>query len=127
MESRYIQVPCGVVNNRVKEKKIHLNLPPNYKKHVLFDQLPDSAHLENPTIRDVINNGINDKETLQKYLLATGILESSMQDSLDMIVSDDGKLSDAAVCRQLDLKIPSVMKKPNPVDYVFKGNAKFDA
>ena len=126
MESRYIQLPYGIVNNRIKEKKIHLNLPPNYKNQVLFDLLPYSAHLENPTIPDVVNNGIKDKETLQKSLLATGILKSSIQDSLNMIVSDDRKLSDAAVHRQLDLKIPSVMKKPNPVDYVFKAIAKFD-
>ena len=126
MESRYIQLPYGVVNNRVKEKKIHLNLPPNYEKHVLFGQLRYLAHLENPSIWDVVNNGINNKETLQKYLLTTGILESSIQCSLDMIVHDDGKLNDVAVCRQLDLKIPSVMEKPNPVDYVFKDIAKFD-
>ena len=43
-----------------------------------------------------------------------------------MIVNDDGKLSDATVCRQLDLKIPGVMKKSNTVDYVFKDIAKFD-
>ena len=49
MELRYIQLPCGVVNNRVKEKKIHLNLLQNNKKHVLFDQLSHSVHLENPT------------------------------------------------------------------------------
>ena len=75
---------------------------------------------------ELTNNGINNKETLQKYLLTAGILESSIQDSLDMIVRDDGKLSDVAVRRKLDLKIPSVMKKPNPVDYVFKDIAKLD-
>ena len=112
--------------NRVKENKIHLNLPPNYKKCVFFDQLPYSAHLKNPTIQGVVNNGINNKKTFQKYLLATSILESFIQDSLDKIVSDDGKLSDAAVHRQLDLKIPSVMKKTKPINYVFKDIAKFD-
>ena len=52
----------------------------------MFDAWPYSAHLENPTVQDIVNNGINDEETLQKYLLATGILESPIQDSLDMIV-----------------------------------------
>ena len=75
---------------------------------------------------ELTNNEINKKETLQKYLLTASILESSIQDSLDMIVRDDGKLSDVAVRRKLDLKIPSVMKKPNPVDYVFKDIAKLD-
>ena len=92
----------------------------------MFDHLPYSTHLENPTIPDVVNNKINDKETLQKHLLATGVLESSIQDSLDMIVVDDGKLSNVAVCRELDLKMPNVMKKPNPVEYIFKDIAKFN-
>ena len=56
MESRYNQLPYGVVDNRVKEKKTHLNLPPNYRKNILFDQLLYSTHLENPTIRDAVNN-----------------------------------------------------------------------
>ena len=99
MVSRHIQLPYGVVNNGIKEKKTPLNMPSNYKKHVLFDQLRYSAHLENPTIWDVVNNGINIKETFQKYLLATGFLKSSIQDSLDVIVADDGKLSKAALCR----------------------------
>ena len=44
-----------------------------------------------------------------------------------MIVGDDGKLSDVAVHWQIDLKIPSMMKKPNSVGYVFKDIAKFAA
>ena len=92
----------------------------------MFDQLPYSTYLENPTIRDVFNNGINDKETLQKYLLGTGILESCIQDSLDITADDDGKLSNAAVRREFDLKIPNVMKKLNPVEYIFKDISKFD-
>ena len=92
----------------------------------MFDQLPYSTYLENSTIRDVFNNGINDKETLQKYLLGTGILESCIQDSLDIIADDDGKLSNAAVRREFDLKIPNVMKKLNPVEYIFKDISKFD-
>ena len=36
MESRHNQSPYGAVNSRVKEKKIHLNLPPNYKNHIFL-------------------------------------------------------------------------------------------
>ena len=67
-----------------------MNLPPNYKKHILFHELPYSAHLENPTIPHVVTNVISDKETLQKNLLETGILERCIQDSLDVIVDNDG-------------------------------------
>ena len=43
-----------------------------------------------------------------------------------MIISSDGKLSDAVVKRQLDTKFSYVMRKPNPTDAVFKDKAKFD-
>ena len=42
-----------------------------------------------------------------------------------MIVIDGG-FNNAAVRTELDLKYPSIMKKPNPIDVVFKGKAKFD-
>ena len=77
----------------------------------MFDQLPYVAHLENPAFVDVVKNGIVDDLSLQKYLLATGPLKDNIQDSLDIIVSDDGKLSDAAVRRQLETKFPSEIKQ----------------
>ena len=43
-----------------------------------------------------------------------------------MTVSSDGKLTDAAVRRKLDSKFPSVMRKPDPINAVFKDRAKFD-
>ena len=42
-----------------------------------------------------------------------------------MIVTDGG-FNDASVRRVLDAKYPSIMKKPNPIDVVFKDKAKFD-
>ena len=45
---------------------------------------------------------------------------------MDIIADDDGKLSNAAVRRELDLKIPNLMKKLNPVEYIFKDISKFD-
>ena len=66
-----------------------------------------------------------DNLELQKYLLATGLLQDRVQRSLDMIVTDGG-FNDATVRRELDLKYPSIMKKPNPIDVVFKDKAKFD-
>ena len=61
MESRYVQLTYGVVKDESKEKTNQLNLPPNYKKHILFDKLPYYIQLENPTLNDVIKNGVNDK------------------------------------------------------------------
>ena len=67
-----------------------------------------------------------DDLSLQKYLSATGILKDSIQDNLDMIISSYGKLGNAEVRRQLNTKFPPVIRKPNPVDAVFKDKAKFD-
>ena len=66
-----------------------------------------------------------DNLELQKYLLATGLLQDSIQQSLDMIVTDGG-FNNAEVRRELDLKYPTIMNKRNPVDVVFKDKAKFD-
>ena len=74
MLDKSIQLPFGVVRDKTKEKLIKLNLPPNYRKDVLFDQLPYLGNLENPAIKDVIKDGIVDNLSLQKYLLATGLL-----------------------------------------------------
>ena len=133
---------------RVSKKSIKLSLPPNFGKNGLFDQLPYLAHLRNPVIVDVIKIGIMDNLSLQKYLLVTGLLKDSIQGSLDinmirtllptlvggmiitysldMIVSSDRKLIYAVVRTQLDTKFASAMRKPNPIDAVFKGKVKFD-
>ena len=92
---------------------------------MLFDQLPYLGHLENPAIVDVVKNNIVEILSLQKYLLATGLLKGSIQDSLHMTVSSDGKLRDTAVRRQLDTKFLSAMRKPNPINVAFKDKAKF--
>ena len=100
-------MPFVVVIDKIKEKLIKLNLLPNYRKDVLFDQLLYLGHPEN----------------LQKYVLATGILKDSIEDSLDMIVTVE-KFNSASFKRALDTKYLSVMKKSNLI--VFKDKAKFD-
>ena len=102
-----------------------LNLPPNFRKDVLFDHTLYLRHLENPAIKDVIKDGIVDNVNLQKYLLATGLLEYSIQDSFNMIVTA-GKFNNASVRRVLDTKYLSVMKRSNPIDVVLKDKTKFD-
>ena len=64
MSGKSIQLPFGVVRDKSKEKLIKLNLPPNYRKDVLFDQLPFLDHLENASIKDVIKDGIVDNLSL---------------------------------------------------------------
>ena len=44
---------------------------------------------------------------------------------LDMTVTDGG-FNDASIRRELDLKYPSIMKKTNLIDVVFKEKAKSD-
>ena len=55
--------------------------------------------------------------------MATGLLKDSIQDSLDVIVTD-GKFNNATVRKALHTKYLSAMKKSNPIDVVFKDNAK---
>ena len=125
MSGKSIQLPFGVVRDKSKEKLVKLNLPLNYRKDFLLDQLPYFGHLENPAIKDVTKDGIGNNLSLQRYLLATGRLKDSIQDSLDMVVTDE-KFDYISVRRAFDTKYPSVMKKSNLMIVVFKDKAKFD-
>ena len=75
MSGKSIQLPFGVVIDKSKGKLVKLNLPPNRRKDVLFDHISYLHHLENLSIKDVIKDGIADDLSLQKYLLAAGILK----------------------------------------------------
>ena len=83
----YIQLPYGYVENK-NDEKINLNLPRNFKKELLFDELPFVAKLNNLAIENVINGKENDDISIQKFLLATGLLEDTIQNNLDMIVTN---------------------------------------
>ena len=104
---------------------LHFYLPLSYKRDILFEQFPYLSHVKNPTLNKIVKNGIVDNVELQKYLLATGLLQDSIQQSLDMVVTD-GFFNNAAVRRELDQKYPTLMKKPNPVNVFFKDKAHFD-
>ena len=81
--------------------------------------------LDNPEIENVINGNNADDLSVQKFLLATDLLQDRVQESLNMIVTD-GNFNNASIRRALDTNYPSVMKKPNLIDFVFKDKAKFD-
>ena len=85
MSGKYIHLPFGIVRDKSNEKDIKLNLPPYFRKDLLFNQLPYMAYLDNPEILDVVKKVIADNLSLQKYFLVTGLLKDSIQDSLDMM------------------------------------------
>ena len=125
MSGKSIQVTFGVVRYISKEKSIKLKLPSNYRNDVLFHHLPYLGHLENPAIKDVVTDSVVDNIALQEFFLVTGVLKDSIQNSLDMIVTD-GKFNNAGIRKALDTKYPTIMKRPNPIDVLFRDKAKFD-
>ena len=120
----YIQLPYGYVENE-NDEKINLNLPKNFKKELLFDELPFVAQLNNPAIENVIKGKENDDISIQKCLLATGLLGDTIQNNLDMIVTDSD-FNNAGIRRVLDQKYPTIMGKPTSKNFMFKDKAKFD-
>ena len=65
---------------------------------------------------------------MQKYLLATGDLNGSIHENLDLVVTG-GHLNDAAVWQKSDLSPQTdfFKKNLNPLDAIFKNIAKFNA
>ena len=117
MEGKVIQLPYGAISGKNDPgNELQFNFLPNFRKDILFEKLPYLTQSK--------KLGAVDNLELQKYLLATGLLQDSSQQSLDMIVTDGG-FNDAAIRRESDLKYPSIMKIPNPIDVVLKDKAKF--
>ena len=67
---------------------------------MLFEKQSYVAHLENPAINDVVKGGKIDSLALQKFLLATDLLQDSIQENLGMIVTDGG-FNNASIRRAL--------------------------
>ena len=88
MESGSIQLPYGFVRDKNPGGELHFDLHQNFKKELLFKKQPYVAHLENPAINNVVIGGKVDSLALQKFLLATDLLQDSIQENLDMIVTD---------------------------------------
>ena len=55
-----------------------------------------------------------------------GLMQDTIQENLN-IITTDGRFNEASIRKASDTKYPSVMKKSNPIDVVFKDKAKFDA
>ena len=120
-----IQLPFGYVPDKNEVGELQFKLPLNYSKDILFDKLPYVAHLDHPAIDNAVKGGKVDDLSLQKYLLATALMQDTIQENLNMVVTDGG-FNNASIHKTLDTKYPSVMKKSNPIDIVFKDKAKFD-
>ena len=121
----YIKLPYGFVSNNKNKKKIRFNLPLNYKKDVLFQKVPYFAEANNSAIDDVVLGKKRDDLSIQKFLLSKGVLEDAILDNLDMIVTDR-KFNNAGIRRKLDLKYPSIIKKPTASNFLFRDKKQFD-
>ena len=109
MEGGNIQLPFGYVRNDSENEDLQFNLPLNFRKDILFDKLPYVSNLQNPAIDNVLKGGKADDIALQKYLLATGHLQDTIQENLNMVVMD-GDFNNASICRELDTKYPEKIK-----------------
>ena len=96
MESGSIQLPYGFIRNKNPGGKLHFDLHQDFRKELLFKKQSYVAHLENPVINDVAKGGKVDSLALQKFLLETDLLQDSVQENLNMIVTD-GSFNDASI------------------------------
>ena len=124
-KNSYIKLPYGLVSDDKNKEKIRFNLPLNYKKDVLFQKVPYFAEANNSAIDNVILGNRRDDLSIQKFLLSKGILEDAVLDNLDMIVTDR-KFNNAGIRRKLDLKYPSIIRKPTASNFLFRDKKQFD-
>ena len=122
----YIQLP-----DRLKKNvgKLQLNLPKDEKTKDLFAKLLYLANLKDPILQNKVEDLLKNREDLQKYLLATEDLNRTIEESLQLAVSH-GKLNDETPVRHVserdDPDYNFFHKNDNPLDVVYKEQAKFD-
>ena len=80
----YIHLPFGVRYNN--ENKISLNLLSNYKSEVLFFQLLDLAHLNQPIFKEKLDKLLNAEKGIQKFLLSTSDIRRKYQQDVYSIL-----------------------------------------
>ena len=122
----YIQLPEKIVNN---VEQIQLNLPKDQKAKDLFTHLPYIANLQDPVLQNRVEDLLKNREDLQNYLLATEFFGKTLEDSLELAVSN-GKLNEGTQVRHLselnDPKYKYFRQNNNPLDVVYRDKAKFD-
>ena len=122
----YIQLPDGL---KKKVNKIKLPLPRNEKIKDRFGKLPYIANLRDPVLQNKVEDVLKNREDLQNYLLATDDLKNTIEESLDLVVGY-GKLTDGTAVRHVSerdsLTYNFFKRNDNPLDVVYKKNAKFD-
>ena len=122
----YIQLPDGLKQN---VSKIQLNIPKDEKEKDLLEHLPYLANLKDPVFQNKVDNLLKNREDLQSYLLATEDLNRTIEDSLQLAVTHR-KLNDESTVRHVserdDPKYNFFRKNDNPLDVVYREQAKFD-
>ena len=71
------------------------------------------ANLEDSIFQNEVHDIINNRENLQKYLLATGDLNDSIQEGLDLVVSNGRLIDSAEVRHESDLSQTTKFLKQN--------------
>ena len=92
---------------------------------MLFQKVPYFAEANNSAIDEVVLGNKKDDLSIQKFLLSKGVLEDAILDNLDMIVTDR-KFNNAGIRRKLDLKYPSIIRKPTASNFLFRDKKQFD-
>ena len=122
----YIQLPDKIVD---KVDQVQLILPKDQKVKDLFAHLPYIAILKDPILQNRVEDLLKNRKDLQNYLLATEFLGRTLEDSLELAVSH-GKLNEGTKVRHLselnDPKYKYFRQNNNPLDLVYREEAKFD-
>ena len=120
----YIQLPDGLKKN---VGKIQLNLLKDQEAKDLLKHLLYLADLKDPIFQNKVENLINNREDLQKYLLATEDLNKTIEESLQLAVGH-GKINDESAVRHVtegdDALYKFLKENDNPLDAVYRKTGK---
>ena len=94
-------------------------MPRNYSVSVLSSELEYLDNFNDTEFRHSLIDTIQNREDLQRHLLASSEVGQSIQDDIDIIVTD-GRLNNVRVKHMLYRVHKNGMYKQNPFETVFK-------
>ena len=123
----YYSLPRVVLNENKETKKLN-NLSSNYQRLFYKQQTKDlDEDIPSLVVQKIVSEGaLPLTEDVQNFLLGTSEYANDIQSDIDLFVSK-GRFNNASIRHKLDPIVKSVWRTENPLAFLFKDVATFDA
>ena len=123
-DTGFFLLPTNKLYKKEKTQKLK-NFPAGYVGS-FYRNLADRIGTSSDFYTNIANDANIPKEDVQKYILATSGFAKSMQTDINHYVTKD-RINDASFRQKLDPISKNILRRKNPLEFVFEDISTFDA